>query len=668
MDFFEAQDRAHRNTRWLLFWYLLILFTVSVIASLVLMLLVPMLTTGHVVISTDYLLREVYTWQNWHIFAAVSAFVFGGAAINSWLKARELSKGGAVIAEQLDAQLVPLNTRNPLQKRALNLVQEMAIAANMPVPQLYLMVEDSSINAFAAGLYPSDAVITITRGALERLTREQLQGVIAHEFSHILNGDMRLNLRLIVLLHGIGFIGSVGRFMSSSTRRRYRHSSNRKSNGGAAVLVGLLLRLVGWLGEIFSRILQAKISREREYLADASALQFTRNPESIGGALKVLAYTQGRSYLAQDNLEEVAHLFFAQALGRMFSWYATHPPLEERIRRIEPNWDGMGLKGLELQEVNSHLPQDETKSGEQKTQANLDIAGIQVEELQNLAMLLPILQAGQKLNQHQQMQAQALLESLHTPLDAMAMVLAVLLAKQAQTTHERYDGKVLVRQLLDGMQPQQQQVLGGVKGLAKLLAQQLDRLQSLPKTNRLLLIELAMPSLKQLSPEQYQTLQTMLQAVAEFDGQLSLFETALIGLIEHYLQANLGLQQNNEGSVQRFGAFKPEIQILFSYLCQQVAQSELPQRDYQAAMQQLELKNLPMLSPDAFTEKSVERALGRLKRLSWQRKGQLLQSMVALVERDGVLQASEEELILVIALSLEAPLPRFTLQTQLSKY
>jgi Zn-dependent protease with chaperone function/uncharacterized tellurite resistance protein B-like protein len=665
MDFFEAQDRAHRNTRWLVFWYLLILFAVSVIASLVLMLLIPMFSTGHVVISSDYLLRRVYIWDNWHIFAGVSAFVFGGAAINSWLKSRELSKGGAAIAEQLGARLVPLNTRNPLQKRALNQVQEMAIAANMPVPQLYLMAEDTSINAFAAGMYPSDAVVCITRGALERLTREQLQGVVAHEFSHILNGDMRLNLRLIVLLHGIEFIGSVGRFMSSSSRRHYRRSNNRKGGGGAAVLIGLLLRLVGWLGHIFSRILQAKISREREYLADASAVQFTRNPESIGGALKVLAYTQGRSYLSQDNLDEVAHLFFAQALARMFSWYATHPPLEERIRRIEPNWNGMGLKGLDLQEVNSHLPQDESKTGEQSEQANVDIAGIQVEELQNLAVLLPVLQAGRPLSQRQQMHGQALLESLHNPLDAMAMVLAVLMAKQLQVTHENYHGKVLVKQLLDSMSSEQQHTFGTINGLDKLLAQQLERLQSFSHINRLLLIELAMPSLKQLSEAQYQTLQTLMQGVAQFDGQLSLFETAIIGLLENYLAANLGLKPQQEGRVRRFSAFKPELQILFSYLCQEVAQSILPERDYQAAIQQLELQGMPMLDVEGFDEKSVERALSRLKRLAWQPKGKLLQVMVDLVERDGILAASEEELILVIALSLEAPLPRFSLQAQL---
>lgn len=668
MDFFAAQEQAHRNTRWLIFWYVLILSTVSVIASMILMLLLPMFITGHVVLDSNYLLGEVYTWRNWHIFAGVSAFVLSGALINSWLKSRQLSKGGAVIAEQVGAQLVPLNTRNPLQKRALNLVQEMAIAANMPVPQLYLMAEDLSINAFAAGLYPSDAVISITRGALERLTREQLQGVVAHEFSHILNGDMRLNLRLIVLLHGIQFIGTVGRFMSSSSHRRHRYRHSRKTKSrGAAVIIGLMLRLVGWLGEVFSRILQARISREREYLADASAVQFTRNPETIGGALKVLVYTQGRSYLTEENLDEVAHLFFAQALARRFSWYATHPPLEERIRRILPNWDGTALRGLELQVVNSHLPQDESKTGEQKTQANLDIAGIQVEALQNLAMLLPILQAGQQLSKRQQMHAQALLESLHSPLDAMAMVLAILLAKQIQTSSVDDRPEDVVQRFVETMQPEQKAQFSETEGLDKLLAKQLERLNSLPKINRLLLVELAMPSLKQLSVEQYRTLDKLMHAVAQYDGHLSLFETAVIGLLAHYLQVNLGLKNIPEGTVQRFGAFKPEIQLLFSYLSQQVAQSDLPERDYQTALQHLGLNDLPILSADAYNEKSVERALNRLKRLSWQCKGELLQAMVALVERDRLLASSEEELILVIALSLEAPLPRFTLQASLAE-
>ncbi|CAN8141604.1 hypothetical protein THIOSC15_3070002 [uncultured Thiomicrorhabdus sp.] len=176
---------------------------------------------------------------------------------------------------------------------------------------------------------------------------------------------------------------------------------------------------------------------------------------------------------------------------------------------------------------------------------------------------------------------------------------------------------------------------------------------------------MAMPSLKQLSEAQYQTLQTLMQGVAQFDGQLSLFETAIIGLLENYLAANLGLKPQQEGRVRRFSAFKPELQILFSYLCQEVAQSILPERDYQAAIQQLELQGMPMLDAEGFDEKSVERSLNRLKRLAWQQKGKLLQVMVDLVERDGILAASEEELILVIALSLEASLPRFSLQAQL---
>ncbi|BBP46586.1 Zn-dependent protease [Thiosulfatimonas sediminis] len=655
MDFFRAQEQAQRKTRWLLFWYVLILFSVSFIASLVLMLLMPIFSHGYLVLNSELLFTQLYTWQNWPIFAGVSAFVFAGAALNSWFKARELATGGVAIAEQLGAQRIPLNTRNPLQKRALNLVQEMAIAANMPVPQLYLLTQETAINAFAAGLYPSDAVITLTRGALERLDRNQLQGVIAHEFSHILNGDMRLNFRLIVLLHGIGFIRSIGRFMSPSRRQQARHSRAKKGQGIAAI-VGLLLRLVGWLGELFSRMLQAKISREREYLADASAVQFTRNPQSIGGALKVLAHAQGRSYLTQDNLHEIAHLFFAPALSRMFSWYATHPPLDARIRRIEPNWDGVGLEGLPLEKVNTHLQQDELQS-------NSQLAGIQMERLQNLALLLPLLQHGlAPLSANQETQAQALLDSLQSPLDAMAMVLAVLLNKQIAPEDAAQNGSVLLKRLLVAFSASEKQLFDQTQGLAAALTQQLDCLQNFPQLNRLLLVELAMPSLKQLSAKQYQNLQTFLNAVAQFDGRSSLFESALIGLLKLYLRTDPASRR--EGRVQRFSAFKPEIQLLFSYLSQKIAQSALPERDYQQALASLQLHDLPLIPSVQLSEREVELSLSKLKKLAWQRKGELLQAMVELIERDGNLAATEEELILVMALTLEAPLPRFTLNAQ----
>ncbi|MBO1923699.1 M48 family metallopeptidase [Thiomicrorhabdus sp. 6S3-12] len=676
MDFFGAQDQARSRTRWLVFWYVMILLFISVLSSLVLMLLIPLFTGAHAIrLDSQYLAGSVYTLDNWPILLGMSGFIFFGAALSSYLKGRELSKGGEAVAVQLGARLVPQNSQHPLQRRALNIVQEMAIAANMPVPQLYLLPEETSINAFAAGLYPSDAVITVTRGALERLNRDQLQGVIGHEFSHILNGDMRLNLRLIMLLHGIEFIGSVGRFLSPG-RRRYHSSRRSNRSGGVIVLVGLLLRFLGWFGEIFSRLLQAGISRQREFLADASSLQFTRNPDGIGGALKVLAHAQGRSYLRADNLEEVAHLFFAQALFKRFHWYATHPPLEERLQRIYPNWNGETLEGLPLHETNTHFDaeqsDDDSSSAAAKALTGNPLTDLQLESVQNLALLLPLLtQNGKEPGTSQKAQLEALLASLNEPLDAMALVFAVLLARQYGALHDKaYSAPSLVAEFAAQLNAENKQHWRSIDGLDSLVIQQLQRLQSLGQINRLLLIELGMPALKVLSEVQYRQFAELLDETVAFDRKVTLFETALLGLINHYLQANLGLKQVARSRIRRWRIVQPELQLLFSYMSRRIALSAVPENDYRHALSLLgihDIEAIPLIPTEQLDEQQVQRAVNRLQQLDWTLKGELLKAMVALVEKDGVLTEAEEELILAIALNLEAPLPRFTLQTTLEQ-
>ena len=222
----------------------------------------------------------------------------------------------------------------------MNVVEEMAIASGTPTPPVYLLEQERGINAFAAGFTPSDAVIGVTRGCAEQLDRDQLQGVIAHEFSHILNGDMRLNIRLMGVLYGILVIGLIGTFLLRSSffagagRRRSRDNSAL-----AIAAIGAAVMAVGFIGSFFANLIQASVSRQREFLADASAVQFTRNPRGIAGALEKIAKLATGSRVAHPNASEASHLFFSQALaGGLQSLFATHPPLAERIRRLDPSW------------------------------------------------------------------------------------------------------------------------------------------------------------------------------------------------------------------------------------------------------------------------------------------------------------------------------------------
>ncbi|HSF76978.1 MAG TPA: M48 family metallopeptidase, partial [Steroidobacteraceae bacterium] len=266
--------------------------------------------------------------------ALTTLAVLGVISIAGLYKTATLSAGGGAVATSLGGERVAPNTTDPLRRRLLNVVEEMAIASGVPVPAVYVLEREAGINAFAAGHNPSNAAITVTRGALVHLNRAELQGVIGHEFSHVLNGDMRLNTRLIGLLFGLLVLAMIARLV---LRFGPRGRVGRK-NGGAGIilLAALAVLLLGYIGLFFGRLIQAAVSRRRESLADASAVQFTREPGGLRDALvKIGALAEG-STLAEVDAEEVAHMLFAPGMNR---WLATHPPLVERIRAIDPRFD-----------------------------------------------------------------------------------------------------------------------------------------------------------------------------------------------------------------------------------------------------------------------------------------------------------------------------------------
>jgi len=325
MDFFKSQDEARHNTVKLVFYFIL-----AVICMVVLTNILVLFVLGY--IKKEDAAPLVFTWDD---FMAIGAVVSILVSMGTLYKVIALSGGGAKIAEAMDATLVVAGSGDAKQQRLLNVVEEMAIASAVPVPPVYIL-EESAINAFAAGYSPSDAVIGITRGAVKKLTRDELQGVIAHEFSHILNGDMRLNIRLIGILHGILLIGLIGHFVL----RWAPNMGSSKKGGGlafAGIILGFGLLAIGYAGTFFGNLIKAAVSRQREYLADASAVQFTRNPDGIGRALVKIGTKKKYSILDNPNSEEISHTLFCQ--GVSFS-LATHPPLEKRIQRILPDWDG----------------------------------------------------------------------------------------------------------------------------------------------------------------------------------------------------------------------------------------------------------------------------------------------------------------------------------------
>ena len=350
-DFFERQDAARRTTT-----RLVVLFAMAVIVIVLSVDLLVALVLAYADLESYFGLLELA--RQHAIDPTVIGFAVGGTAlvvaVGSAYKVLDLWGGGPVVAEHLGGRRLNGDTTVPTERRLLNVVEEMAIASGMATPPVYLLEDEEGINAFAAGYELEHAVIGVTRGTAERLSRDELQGVIAHEFSHILNGDMRLNLRLIALLHGIMVVALIGqvifRVVSYSGINRWGSKDDAPLPLVAMGALGLGARLVaiGFLGMFFDSMIKAAVSRQREFLADASAVQFTRNPLGIAGALKKIGGFVRGAVVKNPNAPEVSHMFFGHATSGLTSMFATHPPLSERIARLDPAWDGAF--------VESHLP------------------------------------------------------------------------------------------------------------------------------------------------------------------------------------------------------------------------------------------------------------------------------------------------------------------------
>jgi Zn-dependent protease with chaperone function len=520
-DFFQQQDSARRKTVQLVVYFVL---AIVILIALVYVLLVGLGLYGGVYGGG----HEPVSW--WHpelllIVAAGVGVVVGGASL---FKVSQLASGGQAVALMLGGQEVPGTTTDPRQQRLLHIVEEMAIASGVPVPPVYVL-DEPGINAFAAGYAPGDAVVAVSQGALNYLTRDELQGVVAHEFSHILNGDMRLNIRLIGLIFGIMVLSIIGRILLHSSGGR---SSSRENAQGrmAMVVLGLAVFVLGLVGAFFGRLIMAAVSRQREFLADASAVQFTRNPDGIAGALKKIGGLAEGSRIENPQAAEAGHMFFANAFSGagLAGLLATHPPLVDRIRRIDPQFDGqfpqvrpVSVDREELQRPRAARvpPLAGMPSVPGLPQAPLPVLGFADETASRVGRVDP----------EEISYAQALHDGMpdvlrlaaQEPFSARALVYALLVDPRPDLRD------LQLTQLKAGAEPQD---------LAETL-RLLAPVQALPDTHRLPLLDLAMPALRQMSPRQHRAFRAQVEALVNADQRLSLFEYTLRCVLHRHLDA-----------------------------------------------------------------------------------------------------------------------------------
>lgn len=626
MDFFQTQDDARRRTRWLV-----VYFVLSVVG---------------VVVAVDLLLFLVLGSQGMKGPEMLGALA-GGAAVaggvilvGSMFKSVALRRGGAVVASDLGGRLVLPDSRESDERRLLNVVEEMAIASGTPVPQVYLLDDEPGINAFAAGTEPSNAVIGVTRGCVQRLSRAELQGVVAHEFSHILNGDMRLNMRLIGMVFGLILITLMGR-MILNVFSHTRISSNRKEGAGIVLVLmvlGLGLLVIGSIGTLFARLLQAAVSRQREYLADASAVQFTREPEGIAGALKKIGGQQFGSKVENPKAMEASHLFFAD--GGLFAFgFATHPPLEERIRLIESGWDGefvdSALPPLRRRAVDGPPP---VPSGG----GAANIAAVAMLE-RGAGPRRTNLAAGRWVRDGLRPEW---LEAAHDREEAQALVFGLLLAEDDR----------LRRGELDFLETTAGRVA------AELAVRWVDELRGLHSARKIALVDVCMPTLRGLSVPEYERFSGMIRWLIVSDAQVTLFEF----MLQHVVQRHLAVHFEQRGfppmRYHRMVELGNEANVLLSAIARLErgeAEAEVAWAMVREEWGLAEQWSPRLLPTGECGPEQLETALERFDEAAPIVKKQLLRLCGLLVAEDGVLTSRESELLRATADAIGCGIPPF---------
>ena len=598
MDFFEHQERARRQTGLLVAY-----FIVAVALIILAVYFAVVLGLGFAGQTGDSYGPVARLWIP-EVFLAVSAGTLLLIGVGSLYKIAELSGGGEVVARGLGGRRVLADTHELRERVLLNVVEEMAIASGTPVPPVFLLDDERAINAFAAGTSPQNAVVAVTRGSIDTLSRDELQGVIAHEFSHILNGDMRLNLRLIGLLNGILLIAMIGYFLmrSGSSRLYFSTSSSNKKGGNPLPLLGLCLYVIGYVGVFFGHLIKSAVSRQREFLADASAVQFTRLPDGIAGALKKIGGLVYGSRLQAPRAEEASHMYFGNGIASpILALLATHPPLAERIRRIDPTFDG-------------RFPQ----AGEIAYSAGDEFVAS-----------LP----------------QELLANVRNPLGAVAAICALLLADDDPTVRASQ-----LEYLATTADPRANQetlriapVVSGLKPEAKLP-----------------LVSMALPALKGLSVNQLAAFRDDAVFLIRADQKVTLFEYAVQRLVLKRLLPRLEQKPPPRIKYDAVAPLASATSALLSSLARCGTRDEAQaERAFRMGVERLAAIGGPLklLPRDECELAAIDAALDQLASSAPALKKQVIAACAACIGADGRVTVEEGELLRVISDALDCPMP-----------
>ena len=652
MDFFQNQDAARRKTRVMVVLYLLAVAGIVLAIDLVLAFAYLMVSRMQFPIGTGLstMLRAVppgvYLWG-----AAATAFIIFATSLVQILK---LTEGGVAVAKMAGARAVARSTSDPLEKRFLNVVEEMAIASGVRVPMAFVMDEERGINAFAAGYNVSNAVVAVTRGTLETLSRDELQGVIGHEFSHILNGDMWLNIKMIGVLSGIVFIGGIGSFLMRVSRG--------KDEGKGVLqlfLVGLALFLIGYIGTFFARLIKAAVSRQREFLADASSVQFTRNPDGIAGALDQIRASGRGALIANRYAEDMSHMYFGQGITVWLSGLLdTHPSIEERIARVRPGFHATRYRqarataepaasaiGTAFGAVSGFAGTDGPPVAD--GQRASDTGNAWGRSARESAKLVGTLTAG-KIDFAARLIAQLppeLRASMKETQGACAVLVATLLAPKEEVLAGQVDALRAIQ----------------LEKLADRAVAMMPFVQRLGRGFDLMVIDLSLPAIKEGTEEDKRQLVAALEAVIHADRRVSLHEFVVLTLVRTQLAAR---PKPGAAKTRPLAAFRAEVVLMLSLVAYAGRKPGTdPDLDvevrtaFDAGAKAAGLPDAQLQPKDKFSLDAAGSALHELMTVAPLAKAILIKALFAVVASDGTIRLMEAELMRLIGAVLECPLP-----------
>lgn len=667
MDFFASQDHARKKTG-----RLVILFVIAVMLIMLVLHFVAatalMIANAKYKVGSELGMRGVSPYLNPVIMFVVAGVTLLIVFLGSAFKIAQLSAGGHVVAESLGGKRISPNTTDLNERRVLNVVEEMAIASGIAVPPVYMMEKETGINAFAAGYTPKDAVIGVTRGSVELLSRDELQGVIAHEFSHILNGDMRLNIRLIGILNGILVIGMMGyfilRFMPYASGGRRRSS---KDSGGATVILAILLvgagmAVVGFVGTFFGNMIKAGVSRQREFLADASAVQFTRNPDGIGHALQKIGGYAAGSAIQSPNAPQASHMFFGQGVKSGLSgMFATHPPLGKRIKQILPDWSGKFPKvdplGPLQVERGRNKPSRAAAAHRFDAMQGKVSAGVETMTgsgpagmLAGIAGLGMLEMIGRPTPAHVEYAAQ-LINSIPEDIKAAArdvfgaraIVFALLL--------DRKDGEVRQKQMKAISDRSEY-------GLYEMTEKLFPAVESLGQNLRLPLIDLAIPALRAMSNPQFRAFQGIVNELKMADDRIDLFEWSLTQILKRNLEAHFVKPERRAAQYYGLQRLTSECSVVLSVLAHSgTSDPEQAAQAFRVGAKHLGLAGTEPTKREAISWAEIDSAVSKLNLVSPTLMKKVIEACALGAAADREITESEAELLRAFADGLGVPIP-----------